>query len=276
MRRPLLGLAVAFGLGCLLTDGEAGRHEALVLLVLAGAELGLTLATRGGRWAETALLGAALALGSGAAAVEGLQLASQSLRRVALRAEGRPTRVVGIVRGDALERAGRLVLVIDALAVEVGGRLEACSGRARVEVGGEVAKPRLLDGDRVAVWARLRAARPAEGVSGGLATFGYCKSARLVERHAGGRSPRAGRGPRARSGPGGLRALDAPGHRARSRPRDGPRRPLGGGRGHGRGLPGLRDLPRPGALRGPGGPGGRPDRASGCARCGRAPGCRPW
>ena len=190
MRRPLLGLAVAFGLGCLLTDGEAGRHEALVLLVLAGAKLGLTLATRGGRWAETALLGAALALGSGATAVEGLQLASQSLRRVALRAEGRPTRVVGIVRGDALERAGRLVLVIDALAVEVGGRLEACSGRARVEVGGEVAKPRLLDGDRVAVWARLRAARPAEGVSGGLATFGYCKSARLVERHAGGRSPR--------------------------------------------------------------------------------------
>ena len=36
MRRPLLGLAAAFGLGCLLTDGEAGPREALALLALAG------------------------------------------------------------------------------------------------------------------------------------------------------------------------------------------------------------------------------------------------
>lgn len=187
MRRPLLGLAAAFGLGCLLTDGEAGPREALSLLAFAGALVGLALAARGGRGAWAAALGAALALGSAAGAVEGLQLDSLSLRQAARRAEteGRPARVLGVVRGDALERAGVLVLSIDAEAVEVAGRLEPCAGRARVEVGGESAKPRLLDGDRVAAWVRLRPASRAEGVRGGLAAFGYCKSARLLERRDG-------------------------------------------------------------------------------------------
>lgn len=192
MRRPLLGLAAAFGLGCLLTDGEAGPREALALLALAGALVGLALADRAGRAAWAALAGAAVGLGAAAAAVDGLQLDSMSLRQAARRAEaeGRPTRVLGVVRGDALERAGALVLSIDVEAVEVGGRLERCEGRARVEVGGESAKPRLLDGDRVAAWARLRPASRAEGVRGGVAAFGYCKSARLLERRDGDRSVR--------------------------------------------------------------------------------------
>ncbi len=192
MHRPLLGLAAAFGLGCLLTDGEAGPREVVALLALAGALVGLALAARAGRGAWAAALGAALALGSAAGAVEGLQLDSASLRQAARRAEaeGRPARVLGVVRGDALERAGVLVLSIDAEAVEVAGRLEPCAGRARVEVGGESAKPRLLDGDRVAAWVRLRPASRAEGVRGGVAAFGYCKSARLLERRDGGRSVR--------------------------------------------------------------------------------------
>jgi competence protein ComEC len=191
MRRPLLGLAVAFGLGGLLNDGEAGPYEVLALLALAGALLGLALAAGDGRWARGALAGAALAMGGAAAAVEGLQLEAGSLRRVALGAEGGgAVRILGVVRGDSLERAGRLVLSIDASSVEVAGRVEPCSGRARVEVGGEAPRPRLLDGDRVALWAGLRAARRAEAVRNGFAAFGYCKSARLVERGAAVRSLR--------------------------------------------------------------------------------------
>jgi competence protein ComEC len=188
MRRPLLGLAVLFGLGCLLNDGEAGFAEVLTLLGLAAAQLGLALLAGQGRQAGAALAGAALALGSAAAAVEGLQHQARTLWQVGPTSgeDGRAVRLVGVVRGDAVERAGRLDLLIDAEDVEVEGSVARRVGRARVEVGGEVPKPRLLDGDRVAVWATLRAAARAEGVRENLAAFGYCKSARLLERRDGG------------------------------------------------------------------------------------------
>ena len=193
MRRPLLELAAAFGLGCLLTDGESGPREALVLLALAGSLVALALASREGGWARAALGAGALGLGCAASGIEGLQLEAASLRQLAVRAHGGGgrARILGIVRGDALERQGRLVVIVDAQAVELGGRREACSGRARVEVGGAAPKPRLLDGDRVAVWASLRPTLRADGVRHGLAVQGYCKSARLLETSGGGPSLRA-------------------------------------------------------------------------------------
>jgi competence protein ComEC len=183
MRRPLVGLAAAFGVGCLLSDGEAGRVEALVLVLLAALLLGLALAAPARR-AGTALAGAALALGAAGAAVEGLQVEALGLRRLFLEAEreGRPVRVVGVVRGDAMERAGRVTLVVDVEGVEAGGHVVPGAGRVRVEVGGETATPRLVDGDGVAAWVSVRTPTRADAVRTGLAAFGYCKSARLVER----------------------------------------------------------------------------------------------
>ena len=188
MRRPLLGLAALFGLGCLLNDGEAGLAEALALLLLAAAQTGLALASRHERWASTALAGAALALGSAAAAVEGLRFEAEALRPPGLSVDedGLPVRLAGVVRGDGVERAGRLSLLIDVETVGAEGGGGQRARRVRVEVGGEAPKPRLLDGDRVAVWARLRPSLRAEGVRQGLAAFGYCKSVRLLERRAGG------------------------------------------------------------------------------------------
>jgi competence protein ComEC len=188
MRRPLLGLAVLFGLGCLVNDGEAGLAEALALLLLAAAQGGLALAARDGRWASAALAGGALALGSAAATVEGLQFEAGTLRPPGLGVseDGLPVRLAGVVRGDSVERAGRLRLLIDVETVQAGGHGGQPVGRVRVEVGGEATKPRLLDGDRVAVWARLRPCLRAEGVRQGIAAFGYCKSARLLERRGGG------------------------------------------------------------------------------------------
>lgn len=187
MRRPLLALAALFGLGCGIADPGGGPGQALALLVLAAWLLAAAAAAPGGRRVRPALGGAAFALGAAAAIAEGRELETSSLRRLLATgslADG-PVRVSGVVRGDSQTRGGRLVLVIDVQAVEHAGGVEACSGRARVEVGGDAARPRLLDGDRVAAWVRLRAARAGEPVRDGVVSFGYVKSARLVERSPG-------------------------------------------------------------------------------------------
>jgi competence protein ComEC len=188
VRRPLLGLAVLFGLGSLLADGEGEPSEALLLAGLAAALLALALAAREGRRAWAALAGAALALGAAASAAESLGLEALDLSRLALAGgpTGRTVRLVGVLRGDAAPRAGRLGLVIDVEEAEVDGRRQPSAGRARIDVAGTTPFPRLLDGDRVAVWASLRAGRPGDGRRDGVAAFGACKSARLVERREGG------------------------------------------------------------------------------------------
>ncbi|HUL79949.1 MAG TPA: ComEC/Rec2 family competence protein, partial [Vicinamibacteria bacterium] len=187
MRRPLLSLAGLFAAGCLLIDGESGPGEPLVLVLLAAFLLGLAFAAGEGRRSWAALAAAALALGVAAAEVEGLQFEAGSLRRRFLRdaPEGRALRVVGTVSGDAVETAGHLVLVLDVEGVEAEGRLEPARGRARIEVDGSRAKPRLLDGERVAAWATLRALPWARSASEGLAASGVCKSVLLLERREG-------------------------------------------------------------------------------------------
>ena len=184
MSRPLLGLGALFGTGCLLVDGEAGPREPLALILLSALLLGLSLAAREGRWAGAALGGAAVALGVAAAGVEGLQLEAGSLRRrvADAGAEGRPVRVVGTVRGDGVERGGRLGFLLDVHAVESDGTPEPVAGRIRLEVGGEAARPRLLDGDGIAAWVTLRAPKRTASVADGIAALGYCKTGRLLER----------------------------------------------------------------------------------------------
>jgi competence protein ComEC len=184
MRRPLLALAAAFAAGCLLADGEGGAGEVLTLIALAGTLLGLALAAGAGRDAGAALAGAALALGSAASGVEALQFDSVGLRRLAVAAErdGRPLRLVGTVRGDAMERDGRVIFGMDVAGVDVNGRLVPTAGRARVDVGGRAEVPRLADGDGVTAWVSVRAPATSDAVRAGLSAFGYCKTARLLER----------------------------------------------------------------------------------------------
>jgi len=183
VRRPLLGVASCFALGCLAADGEGSAREALALLGLAGLALVLALAAaaREARVVVAGLGAASLALGAAAAGTEALQVEAGVLRR-GLR-DGSlgagPHRVEGTLWGDASARGERLAFVLDVEAVSRRGGDEPASGRVRVEVGGAAERPRLLDGDRVALWLALR---PAEGAAEGLAAFGYCKSARLVER----------------------------------------------------------------------------------------------
>jgi competence protein ComEC len=182
VRRPLLALAAFFACGAALADAEAGLVEAAVRLGLGAAAIGLALAAREGRPAAIALGAAALALGSGSAAVESLCHAQAPLRRVVDRDGGEATlRLVGTVRGDAVERDGRLEFLLDVNAAGRGHRTDRVSGRVRVEVGGQAARPRLLDGARVAVSARVRVARGAAAVRERLDGYAYCKTARLLE-----------------------------------------------------------------------------------------------
>ena len=171
---------MCFGLGCLLSDGRGPAGEALWLAGLAAVALALAVWAGPGRAALAALAGAAVALGASAAVVERLQVESQPLsRRLADGTlDDAAHRLTGTLRGDAEERFGRLIFVLDAEDLLVGGRLVPAAGRVRVEVGGAAARPRLLDADRVSAWISLR---PAGEAGEGLAAFGYCKTARLVE-----------------------------------------------------------------------------------------------
>ena len=185
MRRPLLAGAALFGAGCLATDGAGERGQVLALLLLAAALIALVPFARG-RALALALGAATVALGAAAVRVESAGLARNPLRRLASaagEADGdavAPVRVVGVLRGDAFEAFGRLAMALDAEAVESGGRRLPVSGRVRLSVGGEQGRPVLLDGDRVAVWARLTPPL-SEAPRDGTVAFGYCKSTRLVE-----------------------------------------------------------------------------------------------
>jgi competence protein ComEC len=186
VRRPLLAVAVSFGLGCLLSDGEAGPGEAAALLACGAGLLVLAWLAAGGRGAAVAVAAASLALGAASAAVESLQFERSPLRRSLAglatdEGDRVVARLVGRLRGDAAERAGRLSLVLDVETVEARGQTASRAGRARVEIGGAQQRPALVDGDRVAVWVALREVEREEGVRAGLEARGFCKSTRLVE-----------------------------------------------------------------------------------------------
>ncbi len=183
MRRPLLALAAGFGAGCLAADPAATTAESLVL---AGFVLVLLVAAVVVRPDEAflALGGAAFALGALAAEVEAGRFERGALRRILAAEgwEGEPGHLMGIVRGDARPRLGRLRVTLDLEQIEIRGRRHPIPDRVSVEVGGVGELPALTDGERVALWAGLRPTDQPEGVRRAIAARGYCKSARLLER----------------------------------------------------------------------------------------------
>lgn len=193
--------ALLFGLGSWLADGEARPREVAALLLGVGALLALALASVREPWQRVAIAAAAVGLGAGASQAEALRFESSGLRRLLQRtadssrprAEEAAYRLLGRLRGDAREQAGRLLFVLDLEALDEGGRPRIVDGRVRVEVAGTAPRPRLLDGDRIAVWARLRVTERGGGLREGIGALGWCKSARLIE-------------PQAASGPWELRA----------------------------------------------------------------------
>jgi competence protein ComEC len=188
MRRPLVAVACALGAGAAVGDGLSAPSAAL-LLGLGAALLAFAVALLPSRGAWACVLGAPLAIGAAAAAVEGRHYDAAPLRAwLAAHPDAGPMRVRGVCHADPREVQDRWVLLVDVH--EVGGR--PARGRARIEVGGAAPRPALIEGDAVALWAELRAPRrlanpgsfdaAAHARREGIHATGWCKSPRLIER----------------------------------------------------------------------------------------------
>jgi competence protein ComEC len=183
VRRPLLHLAVAYGVGCLLAAPEAGVCEALWLVGLAAAALVLAVRAGCGRSAAAALGAAALGLGVASGVAAGLRFEANAVRRLTAEEGGTVPAILlhGRVRGDPEQTPDGLLFLLELDGLGRGGGLAPGSGRVEVEVGGQGPMPLLAEGDRVAVWARVRPTDHADGVRRAVCARGYCKSVRLLE-----------------------------------------------------------------------------------------------
>lgn len=150
-RRPLLTLAIAFGLGCALGP-DLERGPAAGLLALGGAALVLAWRAAQRPAGRMSLLAAALAIGAGNAALEGAAWRSNPLARWAAEV-GHPARLEGALAADARQRADHVELLLDVASVSSRGQDHRLPGRARVRVYGSPPRAKLREGDRLAVWA---------------------------------------------------------------------------------------------------------------------------
>jgi competence protein ComEC len=193
MPRPLVAVACAFAAGSAV-GGALPESSAAGLMALAVASLAVSLRERAAAMAarpglrRAGVLGAALALGAAAAAVEGRAYDRAPLRAwILARAEAGPVKVRGVCRADPRDAAGKWILVLEV--EDVSG--QPITGRARIDVGGTSARPDLVEGDRVSLWAALRAPRglrdpgvsdaAAQARRDGIHAVGWTKSPRLVE-----------------------------------------------------------------------------------------------
>jgi competence protein ComEC len=190
--RPLVLVASAIYAGAV-AAGPPTAASAAILLALATALLPLAWAATG-RVAVAAVAGAAVALGAAAGIVERAAYAAAPLVAIVRECEGAgPVALHGVAARDAIPADERYVLLLDVEAAACAGRPRPAAGRARVEVGGAARRPVVADGDRVSVWADLRAPRPpgnpgsfdAPGYAfrAGIHAQGYAKTPALVTVH---------------------------------------------------------------------------------------------
>jgi competence protein ComEC len=196
MSRPLLLLAAALAAGATLGLGCA-LAQTVALLLLALALLPLALAAPR-RAAPAALVGAAVALGAGAAGTERLAYDRTPLRlRVAgADAPTDPVELEGLAARDARPLDDRTLLILDVERVQEGGHWHVLPGRVRVVVAGErAASLAVLQGERLRVWAQLALPRGAltpgafdpvaHAFREGVHAHGFGKSTLLVTREPG-------------------------------------------------------------------------------------------
>jgi competence protein ComEC len=197
MRRPFLAIAAALAAGALLADWVL-PGAAWGIALAAGLLLALAPAARPGP-ATAAVLAAGLGLGAAGGSAALRQEREGSLRVWAAAAAPRcgPVEVEGRAVRDALAGPAPWPLLIDVERVRCNGVARATEGRARVLVFGSQPPPEIAAGDRVTLWASLRApqglANPggAEDTASGLQAVGSCKSGALVRRMAPGSGLRA-------------------------------------------------------------------------------------
>ena len=209
-----------FGAGCLLSDGRGSAPEALVARRLrrSGA-----LARGPGRPGSAGSCGArrcrARPGSRGGCRGTARDRVGRPLRRAAGAGGARGGRLRGrrhAARGRGASATAGWCSCWTPRRVRERRRSEPAGGRVRVEVGGEAAKPRLLDGDRVAAWMTLRPAGDAARRPRGLRLLQVGASRRAAARRGGTRCAGTSRASRERAR-GAFDALDAGRNRARAR-----------------------------------------------------------
>src|SRR5438105_3161847 len=194
MARPLLAVASAFALGTA-AGAALSPRSAAILLALATASLLAALGAARPRTGAGAILGAALALGAAGAAVEARAYDASPLRGwLVQHPDAGPVLVRGVCSADPRDSADRWVLTVDVEDVHAPppGGPSPPRGRARIDVTGAATRPRLIEGDAVALWAELREPHRlgdpgafdavAQARRDGVHAVGWCKSPRLVVR----------------------------------------------------------------------------------------------
>jgi competence protein ComEC len=190
MRRPLFTVSLAVGLGAWLGP-DATLAQAWALAGLSAIALALSCASVRPGVAVSGLLAAALAIGVAAAAGERRAFETAGLAQWLDQAPERPVRLEGRAATDAAEADGRTLLLLDVGTLAGGERALPMRGRVRVSIAGDAAIPRIIEGDRVTLWAQVwrpsgfhnpGAADAAEAARrDGVHAVGYCKSGRLVD-----------------------------------------------------------------------------------------------
>jgi len=189
---PLLGTAAAFAAGAAV--GGVGASATGALLALAAFLALLVYVRPGSRLARVGLGVVALGLGAATAEVERLEYEGSSLRRwVSVHASAEPQlmRLQGALAQDPDQVAQRWLLVLNVEHATVNGAVRPLAGRARVYVDGQAQRPALIEGDRLAVWARVGLPRAQRNpgsfdsaaylLGRGIHVVGACKSAQLIE-----------------------------------------------------------------------------------------------
>ncbi|HVQ30213.1 MAG TPA: DNA internalization-related competence protein ComEC/Rec2 [Vicinamibacteria bacterium] len=195
MSRPLLSLALAYGLGSFC--GDVGPRAALCLLALAAMALGLAWAAPA-RQAAWALVAGALALGAAGAALEAAAYDKAPLGRwfrEAATADEGPVRLRGVAVVPVPADGERHPLILDVEGVGLREPLASVAGRVRVEIGGDAGAFDIREGDRLELQAALAPPRPLRSPGAfdaeawarreGLHALGFCKSPLLVRRLSG-------------------------------------------------------------------------------------------
>src|SRR5258705_2064969 len=195
MSRPLVSAGCAFAAGAAVGE-PLSAGAALLLLGLAAALLAAGVwsprrrapTANASRVLYGGVLASAFAIAAASAAIERRQYDAAPLRVwIGDHDDAGPVRLIGVCHTDPREAEGRWTLVLDVEEVSD----QPTTGRARIDVGGSARRPDLIDGDRVVLWAELRAPRglrdpgafdaAAQARRDGIHAVGWCKSPRLVE-----------------------------------------------------------------------------------------------
>jgi competence protein ComEC len=195
VKRPLLWAAVALGMGAALGN-SASRAQALSLIGFALVLSCCAYFKPRSRFAWAALVGASVAVGVAAMAVERRSYDETPLYRW-MQDQDRtqhPVLIRGLLAEDPAEIGARWLLTIDVHTLYFANKESHLPGRIRVYVGGTTPLPDLALGDRLSLWTLLRSPRgfknPGSFDAAAYArrrrfhAHGHCKSAILIQREA--------------------------------------------------------------------------------------------